>query len=1012
DAFAGVVKSGGKTRRAAKMVILDADHPDILDFVDSKKLEEQKAWALIEMGYDPSFTGEAYGSVFFQNANHSVRVTDAFMQAVVDDKEWTTHAVVDGAPMGTYKAKDIFRRMADAAHLCGDPGIQYDSTINDWHTSAKTDRIYASNPCVTGDTLVATDRGWRRMESLVGSSANIIGSDGQPHPVNRIFSTGTKPVFELRTSSGYRVKITADHKVATTRGDVAVRDLRPDDRVFLNAPGFGTDALPIELGEAIGLAVGDGYLSHQTIDGREFASIVLTMHANEAGVLEAVASELNAQKRLLKVAGSSGRNDNVNVTVKSTSARLAFASRPVVDLFLRYAVLDEGADLKRFTDDALGLDRAGTAAILRGLFSADGTVANSGTKSQYVALDSTSLDLLLQVQRMLLGFGIKARLYENRRGGKLTSLLPDGKGGLREYPVKELHSLRISRASRVRFEREIGFAPESPKAAALARLNSSVGVYSDELIDEVASVTPLGTEDVFDLTEQATSHFVANGLVVHNCSEYMFLNDTACFAPETRISTPDGLRTVEELYRAQERGESVQVTTDLHGEHDHRRLTAHRAALVTLVGDRQVYRLTLKDGRSIRATGDHRFLTDDGDWKRVDQLTAEVDRIEVRESGNPVRFESNADDVRRWQMLGWMSADGVFSGSVAALAFGANEQPTAEVMAGELNRLLVEASDGEDTVKDIEHGLLGTASASANAPAGDGDGTLTAVSTGSWANVSVAANGGIRVSTESGALVRMLEDRYGLRVAAATVRKDVPTELHQVADDLKVAYLQGLFSADATIRTSAGGGFGPEVTLASTAPELVRSIQLLLSDLGIASRIAWTAQSSVGAAIKLHIYGEATRKFLALVGAPLSPEKQARVDAILARPFARGLSNPRAATVAAIVPDGVETVYDVTEPVTHSLIAEGLIAHNCNLASLNLMKFVGEDGEFDVAAYRYAAKLTITAQEILVDNASYPTPRIEENSHRFRPLGLGYANLGALLMSRGLAYDSQAGRDY
>ena len=147
DAFAGVVKSGGKTRRAAKMVILDADHPDVLDFIDSKMLEEKKAWALIEEGYDPSFTGEAYGSVAFQNANHSVRVTDAFMEAVETDGEWTTHAVVDGTPMGTYKARDIFKRMADAAHLCGDPGIQYDTTINDWHTSAATDRIYASNPC-------------------------------------------------------------------------------------------------------------------------------------------------------------------------------------------------------------------------------------------------------------------------------------------------------------------------------------------------------------------------------------------------------------------------------------------------------------------------------------------------------------------------------------------------------------------------------------------------------------------------------------------------------------------------------------------------------------------------------------------------------------------------------------------------------------------------------------------------------------------------------------------------
>jgi len=147
DAFAGVVKSGGKTRRAAKMVILDVGHPDILDFIDSKMLEERKAWALIEEGYDPSFTGEAYGSVSFQNANHSVRVTDAFMRAVVDDGDWTTHAVVGGAPMGTYKAREVFRRMADAAWLCGDPGIQYDSTINDWNPVSASDRQYATNPC-------------------------------------------------------------------------------------------------------------------------------------------------------------------------------------------------------------------------------------------------------------------------------------------------------------------------------------------------------------------------------------------------------------------------------------------------------------------------------------------------------------------------------------------------------------------------------------------------------------------------------------------------------------------------------------------------------------------------------------------------------------------------------------------------------------------------------------------------------------------------------------------------
>jgi ribonucleoside-diphosphate reductase alpha chain len=147
DAFAGVVKSGGKTRRAAKMVILDSDHPDILDFVDSKANEERKAWALIEAGYDPSFTGEAYGSVFFQNANHSVRASDRFMQAVENDDDWTTHEVTTGDPASTHKARSIFRHMAEAAWICGDPGIQYDTTINDWNPVANTARQHATNPC-------------------------------------------------------------------------------------------------------------------------------------------------------------------------------------------------------------------------------------------------------------------------------------------------------------------------------------------------------------------------------------------------------------------------------------------------------------------------------------------------------------------------------------------------------------------------------------------------------------------------------------------------------------------------------------------------------------------------------------------------------------------------------------------------------------------------------------------------------------------------------------------------
>src|SRR3989449_2907192 len=148
DAFAGVIKSGGKTRRAAKMVILNADHPDIVEFINCKVEEEKKAWALIDAGYDGSFTGPAYSSVFFQNSNNSVRVTDEFMRAVLDDGVWETHAVrPPHGVMDVHKARGLMRLIAEGTHVCGDPGMQFDTTINEWHTCPETDRIYASNPC-------------------------------------------------------------------------------------------------------------------------------------------------------------------------------------------------------------------------------------------------------------------------------------------------------------------------------------------------------------------------------------------------------------------------------------------------------------------------------------------------------------------------------------------------------------------------------------------------------------------------------------------------------------------------------------------------------------------------------------------------------------------------------------------------------------------------------------------------------------------------------------------------
>jgi ribonucleoside-diphosphate reductase alpha chain len=151
DAMAGVIKSGGTTRRAAKMVILNMDHPDIVDFIECKVREEDKAYALIREGYSPNFDGtdpdSAYASIAYQNANHSVRIPDAFMEAVVKDGVWKTYNRTDHSVANTYQARDLWRKLAYAAWRCGDPGVQYDDVTNDWHTSPMSGRINASNPC-------------------------------------------------------------------------------------------------------------------------------------------------------------------------------------------------------------------------------------------------------------------------------------------------------------------------------------------------------------------------------------------------------------------------------------------------------------------------------------------------------------------------------------------------------------------------------------------------------------------------------------------------------------------------------------------------------------------------------------------------------------------------------------------------------------------------------------------------------------------------------------------------
>ena len=255
DAFAGIIKSGGKTRRAAKMVILNADHPDIVEFVNSKAEEEKKAHALIDAGYDGSFNvhGGAYDSVFFQNANHSVRVTDEFMRAVEEDREWSTKFVKDGQRCETMRARDLMKQIATAAWSCGDPGIQFDTTVNKWHTCPESGRINGSNPC---SEYMFLDDTACNLSSL--NLMKFVNEDGEFNPKS----------FQ----AACRTMITAQEILVDNSS-------YPTPEIEANSHAFR----PLGLGYAnLGVLLMDRGLPYDSDAGRAFAAAVTALMHGEA----------------------------------------------------------------------------------------------------------------------------------------------------------------------------------------------------------------------------------------------------------------------------------------------------------------------------------------------------------------------------------------------------------------------------------------------------------------------------------------------------------------------------------------------------------------------------------------------------------------------------------------------------------------------------------------------------------------------------------------------------------
>ncbi len=557
DASAGTIKSGGATRRAAKMVVLDVDHPDVADFIVTKAREEEKVRVLRDAGFDMDLGGKDIISVQYQNANNSVRVSDEFMRAVEEGKEFDLLARRTGEVVERVDARKLMRMMAQAAWDCADPGIQYDGTINDWHTCPESGRISASNPCFPADQRVVTDKGLIRIGDLVRRAANeeefgVYTNDvtAEADPQERVTATsptrymvtGRNEILELRFSDGARLRCTPGHRVWTAnRGWVHAEELTADDRVvrsFQHASRHMADQrLPMhailtveyektrkplqvpskwdeEFAHYLGWLVGDG-----CIDARGASSVTVYGSDEDKDVILPKHHAL-----LTKITDFESKP-----SVQANGTLQLRVSRPFGQFLHALGVAEGRAAEKVVPSSVYEAPEDAMIAFLRGLFDADGCVVHqAGKETRYVGLGSRSEELLIGVQELLASLGIASRIYMTgvkkapsfrytRKDGTEASYGSDGPS----------YDLRITAGAIREFHRLIGFSLPS-KQAKLAEIVERTGFYNVDRSVRMVSRVSKGFETTYNLTEPRNHSYIVGGTVVANCSEYVHLDNSSC----------------------------------------------------------------------------------------------------------------------------------------------------------------------------------------------------------------------------------------------------------------------------------------------------------------------------------------------------------------------------------------------------------------------------------------------------------------------------------------------------
>ena len=560
DASAGTIKSGGATRRAAKMVVLDVDHPDIEEFIETKSREEHKIRALRDAGFDVDLGGADMFSVQYQNANNSVRVSDAFMRAVDTGSEFGLTSRTSGEVVATVDAKELFNRMAQAAWECADPGVQYDGTIQDWHTNPETGRISASNPCFPADQRVLTDRGNIPIGDLVQRAAqgetfavytnDVTAQEDAREAVvatvpTQYMVTGTNEILELRFADGSVLRCTPNHRVWTSnRGWVHAEELREEDQVvrsFHHAPrsnptreipsvalgaarradersGVRALALPEkwdadpELAHYLGWLVGDG-----SIDDDK----VVTVYGTAEEQTEVLPRHLSLIERL------TGHRGKPSLQPDGTQ-QLRVSRRAMVE-FVRALGLGASEVDKAIPPAMFEAPEETVLEFLRGLFDADGRVVDQWSNgTSHIGLSSRSERLLREVQELLAPLEIVSRIYKTSEGNPDSFTYVRKDGTTASYSSDgPFFDLRVSSSSMQEYSALINFSLES-KSEKLGEARDHRRRYKTQTTTRLVARESQGFETTYNLTEPRNHSYIVGGTVVANCSEYMSLDDSSC----------------------------------------------------------------------------------------------------------------------------------------------------------------------------------------------------------------------------------------------------------------------------------------------------------------------------------------------------------------------------------------------------------------------------------------------------------------------------------------------------